>query len=444
MLFFLFSQRELQELFTDLGYEYTAETARRTIDYYDRRTSHGSTLSHVTHARVLAELDPESSWRRFLLALETDIDDAQSGTTKEGIHLGVMAGTLDLLQRGYLGTEIVDDVIYFNPTALERLDGLRLPLQVRRTPIIVSINGRQITVNVLAEGYRRPITVSVQGVVREVNGGESSTFELAPPPHGKRGTRHRTPERFKGAIFDVDGVLVDSPHEAAWRETLRDLMETSWSNIRANTAWAPNRFTTQVYREVLAGKPRHSGALAALEYFAVPDPRKHVDEYARRKQEKVVALIEAGQFKPFGDAVRLMLDLRAAGIQLAAASSSKDATRMMAKLRLDMPADEYGFAEDFVRPRPDAARCPRRRRLWTNIRTRQAAPGDLPDRLPRARTRSEVVLRRRGRRPRHRRGQGRRHDRAWRRACREQPTSQRRRRRPGGSDARRTRSRFTS
>jgi alpha,alpha-trehalase len=87
----------------------------------------------------MAEFDPGASWQRFLLALQSDIDDVQSGTTKEGIHLGVMAGTLDLLQRGYLGTEIVDDVVYFKPTALERLDGLRLPLQVRRTPITVSI-----------------------------------------------------------------------------------------------------------------------------------------------------------------------------------------------------------------------------------------------------------------------------------------------------------------
>ena len=28
------------------------------------------------------------------------------------------------------------------------------------------------------------------------------------------------PEGFQGAIFDVDGVLVDSPHERAWRESL--------------------------------------------------------------------------------------------------------------------------------------------------------------------------------------------------------------------------------
>ena len=28
--------------------------------------------------------------------------------------------------------------------------------------------------------------------------------------------------RFQGAIFDVDGVLVDSPHEKSWRESLLD------------------------------------------------------------------------------------------------------------------------------------------------------------------------------------------------------------------------------
>ena len=30
------------------------------------------------------------------------------------------------------------------------------------------------------------------------------------------------PRGFRGAIFDVDGVLVDSPHERAWRDTLRE------------------------------------------------------------------------------------------------------------------------------------------------------------------------------------------------------------------------------
>ena len=350
MLFFLFSQRELQELFDQLGYEYNEEVARRTIDYYDSRTSHGSTLSHVTHARVLAGINPESSWQRFLVALQSDIDDIQDGTTKEGIHLGVMAGTLDLLQRAYLGTEIVDDVVYFKPTAIDRLDGLRIPLQVRRTPINISVDGDAITVTVLSHGFTQPITVSVGGIARELRAGESTTFALRHQARSVARATRRTRTRFEGAIFDVDGVLVDSPHEVAWCETLRELMETRWTDIRPDTTWTPDGFTSQVYQQVIAGKPRHSGALAALEHFNVPAPEARADEYAKRKQQKVVALIEAGQFNAFPDALRLLLDAHAAAIRVATASSSKNARRMLGRLRLDRLAEEYDMSYDFIVP----------------------------------------------------------------------------------------------
>ena len=69
--------------------------------------------------------------------------------------------------------------------------------------------------------------------------------------------------RFRGAIFDVDGVLVDSPHEKAWRESLRELMESDWRDIRPRTSWSPDRFTPVVYQAQMSGKPRMSGARAA-------------------------------------------------------------------------------------------------------------------------------------------------------------------------------------
>ena len=86
---------------------------------------------------------------------------------------------------------------------------------------------------------------------------------------------------FQGAIFDVDGVLVDSPHQKAWRESLRELMEGEWSGIRDRTTWSPEAFTPQVYQEEVSGKPRLSGARAALEYFHVPDEQGlRLAEYA--------------------------------------------------------------------------------------------------------------------------------------------------------------------
>ena len=76
---------------------------------------------------------------------------------------------------------------------------------------------------------------------------------------------------FKGAIFDVDGVLVDSPHEQAWRQSLQELMEGPWSDIRPQTTWTPEGFTSELYHQRMSGKPRKAGATAALEYFGVPD-----------------------------------------------------------------------------------------------------------------------------------------------------------------------------
>ncbi len=178
LLFFLFSPEEIGGLLERLGYDWDADSARRNIDYYDQRTSHGSTLSYIAHAGVLAQIDPEHAWERFLVALESDVGDVQGGTTKEGIHLGVMAGTLDLVQRAYTGAEIRDGILYFNPTLTDRLDGLSFPMQMRGTPIRVTVGGGELTV-VITGGFSRPIKVGIGDDVRELGAGERCTFTLA-------------------------------------------------------------------------------------------------------------------------------------------------------------------------------------------------------------------------------------------------------------------------
>lgn len=158
------------------------------------------------------------------------------------------------------------------------------------------------------------------------------------------------PEGFRGAIFDVDGVLVDSPHEAAWRDSLRELMEGDWADIREQTAWSPDAFTAEVYQRQLSGKPRMEGALAALEYFDVPEPQTRVDAYADHKQEMVVALIEAGKFSAYPDALRFLLAVKDAGILVAAASSSKNAGLFLRQIRLDEFAEQDGLHYDWLEP----------------------------------------------------------------------------------------------
>ena len=155
---------------------------------------------------------------------------------------------------------------------------------------------------------------------------------------------------FRGAIFDVDGVLVDSPHEAAWRDVFRELMESDWADIRDETTWTPEAFTAEVYQQVLSGKPRMEGALAALEHFGVPEPQTRVDAYAERKQEMVVELIEAGEFSAYPDALRFLLAVKDAGISIAAASSSRNAGLFLRQIRLDTFAEEERLDYDWIEP----------------------------------------------------------------------------------------------
>jgi trehalose-phosphatase len=178
LLFYLFRQDELKQIFERLGYSYTPETLRKTIAYYDARTSHGSTLSFVAFAGVFAEIDLKTSWERYMVALESDICDVQGGTTAEGIHMGVMSGTLDLMQRSYLGEVLRDGVLYFSPKVLDELRGLMLPIRLRGLLIEVTLEDNHLRVSAEADSLNRPVKLGVGNQVWEIRSGESHTFDL--------------------------------------------------------------------------------------------------------------------------------------------------------------------------------------------------------------------------------------------------------------------------
>lgn len=123
-------------------------------------------------------------------------------------------------------------------------------------------------------------------------------------------------------IFDVDGVLLASPHERAWREALAGLAEQ-------------DRFTTAMYQAEVAGKPRLDGARAALEALGVADAGRQAATYGERKQKRLEELIRAGSVRAFPDALRFVQSVQALGWPMAVASSSKNANQMMRAIRLD-------------------------------------------------------------------------------------------------------------
>jgi alpha,alpha-trehalase len=180
MLFYLLSSDELALLFEQLGYPFDRDTIPKNISYYLDRTSHGSTLSRVAHAWVLARSDRPRSWHLFQDALNSDIEDIQGGTTPEGIHVGAMAGTIDLIQRCYIGMVMRANVLHFNPALPNDLSRVKVQLRYRRQVLDVEVTHDVLRIH--SQSFTvAPITIAYRGHFRDVAPGDTYEFRLLKP-----------------------------------------------------------------------------------------------------------------------------------------------------------------------------------------------------------------------------------------------------------------------
>jgi trehalose/maltose hydrolase-like predicted phosphorylase len=177
MLFYVFSHAELAELFAHMRIEFDAGMIQRNIDYYMARTSHGSTLSRIVHYWVLARADRAEDWSLFREALHSDIDDMQGGTTPEGIHLGAMAGTVDLIQRCHTGLEIRDGVLWLDPVLPRVLADVKLRLLYRGHWLSLLVSTRSLTLS-FDRGPSGSVRIGVRGEVHAMEQGTTRVFHL--------------------------------------------------------------------------------------------------------------------------------------------------------------------------------------------------------------------------------------------------------------------------
>jgi trehalose/maltose hydrolase-like predicted phosphorylase len=148
MSFYNLGTAEVVRTLDGLGYKLTEDFAKRNFDYYLARTSHGSTLSRLVHARLAWELGmSESGWGLFMDALRSDLVDIQGGTTGEGIHCGVMAGTVYDVLVSYAGLNLRGDVPALDPKLPGHWKGLDFRFNFRGKTYFVSISGQQIKIS---------------------------------------------------------------------------------------------------------------------------------------------------------------------------------------------------------------------------------------------------------------------------------------------------------
>lgn len=113
---------------------------------------------------------------------------------------------------------------------------------------------------------------------------------------------------FKGAIFDVDGVLIDTAyiHFLSWRNVFKKY------NIN---------FTFNDFKTKIDGLPREKGIIKIL-----PDiTSREVKKIAKEKQKYFIYFLNKSKVKKIKGAKKILFLLKKRKIKLAVASSSKNA-----------------------------------------------------------------------------------------------------------------------
>ena len=174
MLLYLLSSDELREVLDRLGYHLTPEQIPKMVDYYLARTSHGSTLSAVVHAWVLARANRRAV-DFFQQVLRSDVADIQGGTTFEGIHLAAMAGSVDLVQRCFTGLETRSERIMLSPQLPKKLGTLAFPIHYRGLHLHLRVRGRGVEISVDPRDMP-PAEVECRGRVVELMPGTTVLF----------------------------------------------------------------------------------------------------------------------------------------------------------------------------------------------------------------------------------------------------------------------------
>ncbi|MEC5193317.1 MULTISPECIES: HAD family hydrolase [unclassified Arthrobacter] len=175
MLLYVLGEDQLIEFLARMGYAVTPAQMAATVDFYLARTAHGSTLSRVAHASVLAQRDPERAWAVFREALDADLDDTQGGTTSAGIHLGAMAGTIDVVQRSFAGLRITRDALDFAPRLPVELSRVHFQVRYRDQMLAVQLERDRLSVSA-APGDAAPVLVRVGTKRVLLRAGEEHVF----------------------------------------------------------------------------------------------------------------------------------------------------------------------------------------------------------------------------------------------------------------------------
>jgi beta-phosphoglucomutase family hydrolase len=140
MTYYNLNNEDVDELLRSMGYRLPEGYLKKNLEYYLARTSHGSTLSRVVHARLAGMVgNRQLGWKLYMDALTSDYNDIQGGTTAEGIHAGVMAGTVLGAIETYAGLDLRGETVRINPDLPAHWKSVRFKFTFKRVNYLCEV-----------------------------------------------------------------------------------------------------------------------------------------------------------------------------------------------------------------------------------------------------------------------------------------------------------------
>lgn len=159
MTFYNIDEEDVTSIIMNTGINIPSDYLEKNYNYYLARTSHGSTLSRVVHA-YLANLfgDKNQAGELFFKALESDFTDIQGGTTAEGIHAGVMGGTVLMTITSFAGINFKKDELSIKPQLPENWESLKFNFKFKNHRYYINLTHSQLKIEVKSK-KSDPITI---------------------------------------------------------------------------------------------------------------------------------------------------------------------------------------------------------------------------------------------------------------------------------------------
>ncbi len=154
MIFYNLDEEDVSNILKNSGHKISDDYLKKNYNYYLNRTSHGSTLSRVVHS-YLANLfgNKEAGNKLYFEALESDFTDIQGGTTAEGIHAGVMGGTVLMVITSFAGLNLKKNSLAINPSLPKKWKSIKFNLWFKNNHYFIEITHNQLKIEINSEDF---------------------------------------------------------------------------------------------------------------------------------------------------------------------------------------------------------------------------------------------------------------------------------------------------